>query len=106
MSVVASCRSSKSIYYNLQPKRPSFRQIMLLDTGERFHRRRFGEPDPQVELVGQVGVKVMALPLRLRAVDDTDGALKTLALQVGNQRFVAISAQVQQEPRDLASGAQ
>ena len=30
---------------------------MPLDTGERLHRRRFREPDPQVELVGQTGAE-------------------------------------------------
>ncbi len=79
---------------------------MPLDTGERLHRRRFREPDPQVELVGQGGVEVMALPLRLRTVDHADGALKPLALQVGDQRSITVSAQVQQEARDLRPGAQ
>src|SRR5689334_4622234 len=73
-------RCSAQVDYNSQPKRPSLRQIMPLDTRERRHRRGFREPDPQVELLGQAGVEVMALPLRLRAVDHTDGALKTLAL--------------------------
>src|SRR4051812_22745778 len=79
---------------------------MPLDTGERLHRRRFREPDPQVELLGQGGMEVMALPLRLRAVDNADGALKPLALQVGNKRSITVSPQVQQELWDLRPGAQ
>src|SRR5690606_4927871 len=57
-------------------QRPGIRHARLAMTGQRGNRAGFLEPQPGVELFGQLGVEVVADPLGARPVDDADGALQ------------------------------
>src|SRR2546430_16818421 len=59
--------------------RVRLRKLALLPTGrplEGLHRPGFVDVDDGVELVRQPGPEVVALALRVRAVDDADGPLQ------------------------------